>query len=398
MNNTASLDYDVNSVAQTTIDDNEAFVVDRLLDLNVTRQSLESIDIDVSDSGSLIFEVTNESNDDVDIQFSRVSQTGNADAGRPTGGTLATEGASPGGDYTLTVCVDVSSATSTDTCEDEAGTTAELTAAGGIYTIDASDTNYTFDPGTAVTIIVEVTANSNVTGGAYDNFVFAAAVTDGVGGTRVTRDSNDQISPDGTATGSEDSDSLGVDQTTLAVTEVQNVFGDAAVGDEVNFGTLADTGSDDTERNGQVAAVAQFIINAPVMTITKQSLVVFDPIVGAGQGIDEASPAGGGDHPTVSGAVAPGIEPKRIPGAVIQYEILIENDNTGGFSTTADDVTITDSLPSELAFGLANTINFCDGNATGLFPSGAPAGATCTTDLSTADWEVVLVEPLRSVG
>ncbi|PCI14564.1 MAG: hypothetical protein COB71_02440 [Thiotrichales bacterium] len=82
-------------------------------------------------------------------------------------------------------------------------------------------------------------------------------------------------------------------------------------------------GSNDASGDAQYASQDDYQISAAVLTIGKTSSVVSDPINGS-------------------------TNPKRIPGAVIQYEISISN---GAGGATATSVAITDSLVSEISDG-----------------------------------------------
>lgn len=103
---------------------------------------------------------------------------------------------------------------------------------------------------------------------------------------------------------------------------------------------------------GQVARDAQafaddiYVISAAALSVAKTSAVVYDPF---------------------NGALAPGVFPKAIPGARVEYSITLTN--TGGQSASV--VTITDAIPANTAF------------ATGTYNAGASSvrltvGATNT--------------------
>jgi uncharacterized repeat protein (TIGR01451 family) len=140
---------------------------------------------------------------------------------------------------------------------------------------------------------------------------------------------------------------------------------------------------------GQVARDAQafaddiYVISAAALSVAKTSQVVFDPF---------------------NGALAPGVFPKAIPNARVEYSITLTN--TGGQNASV--VTITDSIPTNTAFatgtynagassvrltvGAVNT--FCvaelgpDSNADGCFrtaasPSILTVGAPALTSVAT---------------
>jgi len=96
---------------------------------------------------------------------------------------------------------------------------------------------------------------------------------------------------------------------------------DVVLADGVADNTLgsSDSGKGDSPKDGKEAARSGYIVVTPVLSVTKTSCVVSDPVNGTST-------------------------PKRIPGAIIRYMFDIENTGTGDVS----DVNITDSIQSEL--------------------------------------------------
>jgi uncharacterized repeat protein (TIGR01451 family) len=104
---------------------------------------------------------------------------------------------------------------------------------------------------------------------------------------------------------------------------------------------FADTaGVNDTARDGAHSAANDFTVRTATLTVSKTSRVVWDPINA-------------------------GTDPKMIPGSHIEYCISVSN--TG--SVAATNVTVTDSVPSQLAF-IAGSIRL----------NGTVTGETCNDD------------------
>ena len=107
---------------------------------------------------------------------------------------------------------------------------------------------------------------------------------------------------------------------------------------------LADiAGTGDALRDAKHSARQTYEINVPMLTVVKTSTVISDP----SNGTDK---------------------PKRIPGAIVQYKITVENAST---STDATGVVITDDLTLAMSKGvtfIANTISTTSG--AGAFDSG----------------------------
>lgn len=101
-------------------------------------------------------------------------------------------------------------------------------------------------------------------------------------------------------------------------------------------------GSDDAARDAAYSARDAFKVKAPVLTMTKTSAVISDP-------------------------VNFGTNPKAIPGAIVEYTVTITNNGTA--TGTATNVAISDSLASMVGFGYisysANTLNVTAPNING---------------------------------
>jgi uncharacterized repeat protein (TIGR01451 family) len=92
---------------------------------------------------------------------------------------------------------------------------------------------------------------------------------------------------------------------------MQTVFADAS-------GTGGDANYD-----GKFTALADYTVSAPVLSVNKNSLVISDPVEGSSN-------------------------PKAIPGATLQYCIVVSNAPTAG--TSATNIAISDIVPSALTY------------------------------------------------
>lgn len=114
---------------------------------------------------------------------------------------------------------------------------------------------------------------------------------------------------------------------------MDTVFGDGA-------------GTNDVARDGQHSDDDDYTVAAPVLTVTKQSRPVSDPFNGT-------------------------TNPKMIPGATVEYCIIVTN---AAGAAAADSVAISDPLPAQTTYDAAYGI-FQSGTYTGVVPAG-----TCNLD------------------
>jgi hypothetical protein len=114
---------------------------------------------------------------------------------------------------------------------------------------------------------------------------------------------------------------------------VDTVFADAA-------------GTTDAARDGRHSDDDDYTVSAPVLTVTKQSRVISDPFNGT-------------------------TNPKFIPGALVEYCIVVANAATGA---AANNVNIADTLPTQTTYETAYGI-FQNGTYTGT-----PGTGTCNLD------------------
>ena len=368
--NTATLGFEVNSVAQTDVTAGPvSFLVDRVLDVSVDAvDNTASQGVNTSTNAVFAFDVTNESNDNVDIPLyvARLGEDVIGDIGTPAGAVTTT---------LVDICVDDGA---DGTCDTSIGTTP------GIYTLQGGATTggTTIAAGQPARILVTVAVPANVADQSFDSWYVAAALTDaGSGaGTRITCDDNGQTAPDGgTCTDSADDPTV-----------VENVFADEAEFRSANFSTPAILAGGGAFRDGQDADFDQLVVESPNMTLQKEREVIYDPLVGLKYDLTEASGF-------VTVGSAPGTDaqtPNAIPGAIVMYTLDIENEGTGA----ASDVTLTDVIATAVEPGNDEALSVLDGTyCTGSAnpsPSGVANGASCDSNVVTA-LDSIMVEPCQ---
>lgn len=304
IDNTARVDYQVGGVQQNFINSNlNRIVVDRRIDLVVAEVANLTTQVAPGSSAQVTtFTVRNTSNAPLDLGLAVTQQTG----GTAThGGTDNFDVAAP--------------STFVDT-----------------------NGNGTYDAGTdaAATFLDELAADTQRTVFVVANIPLGRANGD-VADVTLTA----QAFEAGTAA----TQGALVTQTAGANTAgVDTVFADAA---GVTVGDVASDGrhSDDDD----------YTVSAPVLTVTKQSRIISDPI----------------NNTT---------NPKAIPGALVEYCIVVANAATGAAATT---VNIGDPLPTqttyETAFGIFQNGTYTGTPDTGTCNLDGTAGGTFTAATST---------------
>lgn len=101
-------------------------------------------------------------------------------------------------------------------------------------------------------------------------------------------------------------------------------------------------GATDAANDGKYSARGDYTVLAPVLTVTKTSTLISDPVNGT-------------------------TNPKAIPGAVLEYCIQVANAASGA---TATNLSISDTLPTTVTYN----------SAYGIFLNGTVTGSTCNTD------------------
>ena len=112
------------------------------------------------------------------------------------------------------------------------------------------------------------------------------------------------------------------------------------------FADIAGSATGDIARDGRHSDDDDYTVLAAQLTVAKQSRVISDPFNGT-------------------------TNPKLIPGAVVEYCIVVTNASGGG---AADSVAISDTLPTQTV-GLVGFGPFLSGTYTGVAPTG-----TCNAD------------------
>lgn len=287
--NTVTVTYDVGGVAQTAINASDNITVDRKITLTVAEVGSATTSVVPGASAQVTtFTVTNTSNATLDLGLT---------AAQLSGGSAAHGG--------------------TDTID--------LT---GLTAYVDSNSNGAYDAGTdqAVTYLDEIAADASRTIFLVGSVPSSAVNGDIAGVTLVAqaRESGGAGSQGAVVTETAGANTAGMD----------TVFAD---------GSGPATG--DAARDGKASDDDDYTVSAASLTVTKQSLVVFDPINGA-------------------------TNPKLIPGAIVEYCIVVSN---AAGSAAADAVAISDPLPAETNFVAASS--FLNGTYTGTVPTG-----TCNHD------------------
>jgi len=320
VSNDATLDFNVAGDAQdqiSTADDGgtATFEVDRVLNVNVTEQDGAAVGVPPASEGDVLsFDVTNLSNDDIDLLLG---------LSRSSADVFTTNGAQTTNPATVqSVCIDVGADGSCDIT---------LTAEGSnsaTYRIPSVDQPAL---GTSMRILVEFDIPSDAENGEFDSWSLVAAVTDPDDNNELAElDTNGRVMLGSAAAPTDTADDPDA---------VQNVFGDAA--GDLGYDFVADVGSAtaDVANGGQHSDTSQFVIEAAEMTIAKTSRVVWDPVNGGGALITTALDPREGMFP--AGAIAE--NPKRIPGAIVEYIITVSNDIGG---VEAESVSVADAAPA----------------------------------------------------
>jgi hypothetical protein len=283
--NTAQISYSVNSIAQTGSTASNAVVVDRKVIFTVTGAASTTTVTPGQSVAYDTFTLLNSSNDTLDFALATVNQTTGQSAAH--GGT------------------------------DAFGVT------GFTYYIDTNG-NGIYDPGTdqPITWLDEVAPDTSKT-----VFVVASVPLSAT---------NTQVSGVVLTATAQQGGSVGTEGATLVQSTgawtpgtVQTVFADAA-------------GATDAQYDGKFSAKGDFTTLAPVLTLSKLSTVIQDPINGT-------------------------TNPKAIPGATVEYCVLVQN-GTGGAATTA--LSVADPLPTQVTYL----------SSFGIMVNGTFNGTTCNSD------------------
>ena len=268
ISNTVLLDYTVGGVGQSQLSDTADFVVDNKIDLTVALIDVAAISVVPGSSDQIMtFSVTNEGNTLQDYSL----------AATPSAGTV----------FGLTHDFDANAV--------------RIFVDNGDDVFNAADDTRTYidEMVAETTVRVYVLANFPLTGITDgDASLYDLEAQTAVGGVADTQGA-DILTDDSAAT--------------WTAATVQVIFAD-------------DAGEIDAANDGAHSTLGAYLVETANMTVTKSSLVVYDPIIG--------------------NYVAGTTFPKAIPGARVEYTIDIAN--TG--STTANAVTVVDEIPENTYF------------------------------------------------
>ncbi len=290
--NTATLNYTVGGVAQTAIQANNNITVDRKVNLTVVEVGSATTSVVPGQTGAVTtFTVTNTSNATIDIGLAATHQSG---------------GAAP-----------------------FAGGNDNFDVTGVKMYIDhaTSGTAGVYDPG----VDVEVTWLDELAADASKTVYVVADVP-------IARVNNDisAIILTGTAKAS---GGTGTEGAVITATAGANTAGvDTVLADAAGSGG-------DSAYDGKHSAKDDYKVSAPVLTVTKLSRPISDPVNGT-------------------------TNPKMIPGAVVEYCVTVSNAAGGA---AAAGVVITDPLPAQTTYV----------SAFGVYEGGSVASSVCSGGTNT---------------
>ncbi len=301
INNTATVNYTVSGVSQTAVTSNTAtFVVDRKVSMTLTEPGNATTSVAPGSTNQVTtFLLTNTSNAALDFGLSLA---------QAAGGTAAHGG--------------------TDNFD--------LTGVTYWVNTGASAGSATYDPANSVqvTYVDELAADAS-------KYIFV------LGNVPVSRVNGDVAGVTLTAqareAGAAGTQGVLVTETTGANTAgMDTVFADTA-------------GATDAARDGQISARDDYTVAAPVLTVTKTSKIISDPLNGT-------------------------TSPKMIPGATVEYCIQVAN-AAGGATATAP--SITDVVPSQTTYDSTFGIKLNGTVTTGVCNADGTTGGTYTAGTTT---------------
>ena len=375
--NDALLDFSVGGVQQDTIDvetDQDAravFVVDRAVDVNVTRRS-SLLSYSSGPPNGLTyaqFTVTNETNDsasgvilgtdfvdgfDIDNlaaqadPYNAVDLAADSDAFTIAGICWSTS-------IVITDCGTTGGGTSGTPAAPGTGVEG-ITGTGPYNTTDMDE----FAPGTDVYVVVAVNVAGDLELSDFTNVALTAGVLDDTnanGGSQITGDTNGNDAPGFSGSSTDDADDAELVQNVFADANFEASDAGAAAVEQpgYNFSTSALGGDNDVDSDGQHTAYSVAIVSTALMSVEKTSEVIWDPINGWKYDLQNNSSLNANFAAGCSVTGAPSAaNPKAIPGAIVMYTIDIYNDkdSDSGIEAAATDITISDTFPSGLTPGV----------------------------------------------
>ena len=294
--NTVSVNFQVGGVSQTAQTASNSVIVDRKVNLTIVNVGTTTSVSPGQTAAVTTFQVTNSSNDTLDLSLAALNQAG---------GTAAHGG---------TDVIDVSNfkyyADTNSNGVYDAGTDTQITwldevAADATKTVFVvSDVPITATNGQVAGIVLTARAEASGTAGTQGALLTATAGANTAG--------------------------------------VDTVFADGA-------------GATDSANDGAYSVKGDYTIAAALLTVTKQSKLISDPVNGT-------------------------TNPKAIPGAVMEYCIVVAN---GAGAATSTNLSISDPLPATVTYSAAYGI-FLNGTVTaGVCNADGSAGGTYTAGTTT---------------
>ncbi len=279
--NNVSVSFEVGGEEQNEVTDSDTFTVDRVIDVNVNFTGATPVSVSPGETqAELAFDITNLSNDTVDLDLSTVL----------TGGTASNI-------ENIEIYLDTNGDGTLDATE---------LAAGPITFLD----EVAADPGDdseviSVVVVADITTDA-VNDDTFDVVLIADAHEAGAAGL-------------GT-------EIFGVDNTVANTAGVDTILADGS-------GT-----AEENANEGDHSDQGQFEVAGALVTVDKSSSIISDPVNGT-------------------------TNPKAIPGAVIEYCIVVTN---GADAATATAVNVTDDLPFDVTFTAGDPIFVdADGDCSG---------------------------------
>lgn len=293
--NTVTVNYQVGGVSQTAVNASDTFTVDRKINLTVAELGSVTTSVAPGQTAAVTaFTVTNLSNDGLDFGLAATQATGGT---APHGGTDNFNVTGP-----------------------------------AIYRDTNGNGTYEAGTDTAVTYLDELPADASQV-----VFVVANIPTGQINGDKATV----ILTATAREAGAAATQGAVVTQTSGANTAAEDtVFADGA-------------GSDDAANSGTFSARDDYTVAAAVLTVTKTSRVISDPV----------------NNTT---------NPKMIPGAVVEYCISVAN---GAGAATATNIAISDPVPANTTF-VASSIMLNTTVAAGVCSAGAAGGSFAANTVS----------------
>ncbi len=322
ISNTATINYSVGGTAQTAIESSPTgnttagvgngtstdFIEDRVINFTVAETSGGTDTGAPGSTTAMAFTVTNNSNSTLDFLLAAIDTDVETHGG----------GADDFDATNVSVFVEDGTTAGYQAAEDTAVFVDELAEGANVTVYIVGDIPGAQPNGTTAGYALVAQAAAGGTDSIpADEALIANA------GAEIMRDDNGNISPAGTF------GNTGNNRTTVAVAandvadttgSMDTVFNDPAGAATEDESTAA---AQDIARNGQASDSDSLTVGAAILTVTKSSSVISDPVNGT-------------------------TNPKAIPGAIVEYTVTVAN---GAGAATATSVALSDSLNTEITNG-----------------------------------------------